>query len=96
MKFHAPSFLCGVGLCAVTFAARERLRPVLVELGALAVHLARVGRGLAARGWENAEDLWAEVDERVRERVREAQQRAGRSAPMNGPSVPVNGVPRAA
>jgi hypothetical protein len=69
MKLHAPSFLLGVGLTAAVMSSRSRLRPVAVELSALGVHLARLGRSLVARQREDLEDLWAEVEERVRERA---------------------------
>lgn len=71
MRFHAPSFLLGVGVTAGFMAARSRLHPVAVELSALGLHLARMGRSLAERKREDLEDLWAEVEERVRERARE-------------------------
>jgi hypothetical protein len=75
MKFHAPSFLLGVGVTAVVVATRERLRPVVVEVTALGVHAGRIGRALFERQREHAEDLWAEVEERVRVRGREARRR---------------------
>lgn len=93
MKFHTPSFLLGVGVTTAVFTARARLRPVVVEVSALGVHLARVGRGLVERQRENLEDLWAEVEQRVRERGvearrrREAQATNGHIAYVNGPSA---------
>lgn len=72
MKFHAPSFLLGVGLTSAFVSTRGRLRPVFVELSALGLHLGRLGRSLAGRQREDLEDLWAEVEERVRARVAEA------------------------
>jgi hypothetical protein len=93
MKFHAPSFLLGVGVTAAVVATRPHLRPVVVEVSALGVHLARVGRALFERERERAEDLWAEVGERVRERGREARKRREvlrdtfRSPFVNGPSA---------
>jgi hypothetical protein len=70
MKFHPPSFLLGVGVTAAYVATRTRLRPVAVELSALGLYLARLGRSLIERQREDLEDLWAEVEERVRERAR--------------------------
>jgi hypothetical protein len=72
MKFHAPSFLLGVGLTAAAVAARGRLRPVVVEVGALGVHLGRLGRTLLEQRREEIEDLRAEVEERLRERIHTA------------------------
>lgn len=92
MKFHAPSFLLGVGVTTVALTARERLRPVVVEIAALGVHLTRLGTGLALRRREDLEDLWAEVEARVRERDRSARDhREHREQAMNGGRVQVNG-----
>ena len=86
MKFHAPSFLLGVGVAAASMGARERLRPVLVELSAFGVHLWRTGRGLVSRQRENVEDLWAEIDVRARERAkaRPAREASSKVAFVNG------------
>jgi len=74
MKFHVPSFLLGFGTAAALIGARAALRPVLVELGALAVHLGRIGRAVVERQREDLEDLVAEVEEAARRRSRgEAQ-----------------------
>jgi hypothetical protein len=69
MKFHAPSFFLGVGVAVAYGATRTRLRPVAVELSALGLYLARLGRSVAERHREDLEDLWAEVEERVKERA---------------------------
>ena len=81
MRFHAPSFLLGVGVTAAFVSTRRRLRPVAVEVGALGLHLGRLGRSFAERHREDFEDLWAEVEERVRARVREERRRR---APFGG------------
>jgi hypothetical protein len=70
MRFHAMSFLLGVGLTAALVKARGRLKPVAVEVTALGVHLLRLGRSLVEREREDLEDVWAEVEERLRERAR--------------------------
>lgn len=90
MKFHAPSFLLGVGVTTVALTARDRLRPVVVEIAALGVHLTRLGTGLALRRREDLEDLWAEVEERVRQRDRSAREHRERAE--NGGRVAVNGA----
>jgi hypothetical protein len=93
MRFHTPSFLLGVGVTTAAFTARARLRPVVVELSSLGLHFARLGRGLVERQRENLEDLWAEVEERVHERGREARRRReahatnGHRTYVNGPSA---------
>lgn len=93
MKFHMPSFLLGVGVASAAFSARGRLRPVVVELSALGVHLARLGRGVIERQRESAEDLWAEVEQRVRDRAHEARGRraASHQNGHNGQRTYVNG-----
>lgn len=86
MKFHAPSFLLGVGVTTAAFSARARIWPVMVEISALGVHLSRLGRGLYERQRENIEDLWAEVEARVHEQGRaQRKQRERRAA--NGARV---------
>jgi hypothetical protein len=82
-KFHAPSFLLGVAVAATAMAARERLRPVAVEIGALGVHLAKVGRSLLERQREHLQDLAAEVEQRVRERT-SGRRRSARAADAAG------------
>ncbi len=91
MRLHLPSFLLGVGVSAAFVATRTRLRPVAVELTALGVHLGRLARALAEREREDLDDLWAEVEERIRQRARDA--RRARS-PSHTPS-PSNGAARA-
>jgi hypothetical protein len=70
MKIHVPSFALGFGTAAVLISARETLRPVLVELGSLGLHLARIGIALVERQRERVEDLWADIEERARMRAR--------------------------
>ena len=83
-KFHPTSFVLGVGV-AVTFAAtRRRLRPVLIEMAALGVHLGKLGLALVERQREHAEDVWAEIDHRARQRIR--GQRTGDGAAAGAPS----------
>jgi hypothetical protein len=82
MKFHPTSFVAGVLFAAAGIASRERLRPVAVELSALALHLARLGRAVLERQRENVEDLWAEVEQRAHERAHPTA--APRAAHTNG------------
>ncbi len=69
MKFHTPSFLMGFASATVIAVTGKRLKPVAVELGALGLHLAHLGWGLVERQREHVEDLWAEIEERKRERM---------------------------
>jgi hypothetical protein len=75
--------VAGALTAVVLMKTRDRLHPVMVELAALAVHLGRLGRSLAEREIEDLEDLWAEVEERVRARARSAA-REGAPAGANG------------
>jgi len=70
MRFHVPSFVLGFTSGLVLRASAERLRPVAVELGALGLHLGRLARGIVDRQREHGEDLWAEIEERARARLR--------------------------
>ena len=88
MRFHGPSFLLGVGVTSAFVATRGRLRPVFVELSALGLHLARLGRSLAGRQREDLEDLWAEVEERVRARAGAAAAERHAHAPHAGNGAP--------
>ncbi len=70
MKFHTPSFLTGFACATVIAMTGKRLKPVAVELGALGLHLGHLGWGVVERQREHLEDLWAEIEERTRERRR--------------------------
>lgn len=70
MKIHAPSFLLGFTTAAIAIGARKALRPVVVELGALCVQMARVARAVVERQREHLEDIFADVEETVRTRSR--------------------------
>jgi len=97
MKLQPSSFLLGVGVAVSLMATRHRLRPVAVEIGALCVHMARLGRALVERQIEHAEDLFAEVDRRVREREGHVRRRepahaqAARAVSGNGARAQTNG-----
>jgi hypothetical protein len=80
MKFHTPSFLMGFASASVIAMTGKRLKPVAVELGALGLHLAHLAWGVAERQREHVEDLWAEIEERTRERKRGL--RRGRKGPV--------------
>lgn len=70
MRFHVPSFLLGFGTAAVLIGARSALRPAVVELSALGVHLGRLGRAVISRQREHWEDFMAEIEEAARRRAR--------------------------
>ncbi len=65
MKFHPPSFALGVGTAVLLMGKKQHLRPVVVEIAALGLHLGKLGLGLIERQREHVEDLFAEVTERV-------------------------------
>ncbi|WP_437602182.1 hypothetical protein [Sorangium sp. So ce590] len=87
MRFHPPSFALGVGSAVLLMGKKQHLRPVVVEIAALGLHLGRLGLALVERQREHAEDLWAEVTERVRHKAGGAVR--GERAPRrsNGASV---------
>ncbi|CAN92555.1 MULTISPECIES: hypothetical protein [Sorangium] len=69
MKFHPPSFALGVGTAVLLMGKKQHLRPVVVEIAALGLHLGRLGLGLLERQREHVEDLFAEVAERVHQKA---------------------------
>jgi hypothetical protein len=87
MKFHPPSFVLGFGTAVAIGATRKRLRPAIVEIAALGVHLGRLGRAVVERQREHAEDLWAEVEERVRHKARGARRVAGTNGARYEPAI---------
>jgi hypothetical protein len=91
MKFHAGSFLLGAVATAGVMAARDRLRPVAVEIAALGLHFARLGRTLVERRREGLEDLWVEVEARAKDLADEALHR-GIHVPQNGDARVQGGV----
>jgi hypothetical protein len=88
MKFHLPSFLIGVGSATLARALAPRLRPVVVELGAVWLQMLQLSRGLLERQRETGEDLWAEVQHRAKERAKGLSARAAKRAatPASQPS----------
>ncbi len=88
MKFHTPSFLIGIAIAAGAVVTRERLRPIAIEVGALALQLSRLAYGLVARQREEVEDLVAAIDERVRERLRTSKGSSAGRPFVNGEAHP--------
>jgi hypothetical protein len=71
MNLHTPSLVLGIGSAVVIVLTARRLRPVAVEIAALGLHCGRTGRALLERQREHVEDLWAEVEDRLRQRAEE-------------------------
>ncbi|WP_437281318.1 hypothetical protein WME90_12365 [Sorangium sp. So ce375] len=69
MKFHPPSFALGVGAAVLLMGKKQHLRPVVVEIAALGLHLSKLGLAVIERQREHVEDLFAEVAERVRQKA---------------------------
>jgi hypothetical protein len=76
MRFHLPSFLLGCLTGATAKALSTRLRPVAVEVAAVAYQVLDVVKGHAARRREDLEDLLAEARARAEAAGREVR-RAG-------------------
>ncbi|WP_437513300.1 hypothetical protein [Sorangium sp. So ce1099] len=87
MRFHPPSFALGVGSAVLLMGKKQHLRPVVVEITALGLHLGRLGLALVERQREHAEDLWAEVVERARRRAGGAARRDHAPRRTNGASA---------
>lgn len=96
MKFHTPSFILGFGSAVVVMGTARRLKPAVVEIGALGLHLARLGRAVVERQREHAEDLWAEVEERARHMREVPRRRHVGATTGNGQHVPSTTNARAA
>lgn len=89
--FDLTSFLIGVGGAVALTSAREHLRPVVVELAAAGIYFGKLGLGVLERQREHAEDLWAEIDERVRERAAGRARGAGGAGSAEEPRAPRQG-----
>jgi hypothetical protein len=87
MKFHLPSYILGLVSGLALRGARERMRPVIVELASVATAFSKIGWGVVERQREWVEDLWAEVDERVRQRFK--TDRTSNGQPTEGAGVAV-------
>lgn len=87
MIVHGPSVAIGVSVALVlTFAAR-RLRPVAVEVGALALDLARMARAAIELQRENLDDFWCDVQHRSAEQARERREERVRRNGMGSPTA---------
>ncbi len=67
MKFHLPSFFLGFAAGAAFVAARRRLRPLLVEAGAIGYRFVDAVVARVAMGREDLEDVLAEARARARD-----------------------------
>ncbi|WP_437561782.1 hypothetical protein [Sorangium sp. So ce542] len=86
MRFHPPSFALGVGSAVLLMGKKQHLRPVVVEIAALGLHLGRLGLALVERQREHAEDLWAEIADRARRKAGGAERGARAERRSNGAS----------
>jgi hypothetical protein len=64
VKFHGPSVALGFSSAIIVAIAARRLRPVAVEIAALGLELAKMGRAIVELQRENIEDFWYEVQNR--------------------------------
>lgn len=91
MAVHGPSLALGFAVAIIgTFAAR-RLRPVAIEVAALVIEIAKMGRSAIELQREQWEDLLCEVDVRVTQRAQTRRTQRGEpntTAPSEPMSVP--------
>ena len=87
MLFHFPSFALGLATGLAASAARDRLRPVLLEAAAVTTTFSKIGWAVVERQREWLEDLWADVQERVGERLRADKTSNGRSTEGAAPAA---------
>lgn len=74
MNVHGPSIALGFSIALVAAFAAKRLRPVAVELGALAVEMAKMGRAAVELQREAIEDFLCDVQVRSAEQARERRE----------------------
>ena len=74
MNVHGPSLVLGFSVALVTAFAARRLRPVAVELGALAVEMAKTGHAAIELQREALEDFLCDVQVRSAEQARERRE----------------------
>jgi len=86
VRFHVPSYLLGFATGAFVVGARETLRPVAVELGALGLQIGRAGRALFERQKEYLEDVRADVEERFRARLKRVKKNGNGVAATAAPT----------
>lgn len=90
MKVHGPSVAIGASAALVLAFAARRLRPVAVEMGALALDLAKMARATIELQRENIEDFFCEVQHRSAEQARERrEQRMKRNGSGNSTATSV-------
>src|SRR5262249_53550310 len=80
VRFHLPSYLLGVLSAAAADEVRGRFRPVIVESAAVASVVWIRCREVVERQKENIEDLWADVHDRARDKMRRKRANGGFSA----------------
>jgi hypothetical protein len=77
MRFHLPSYLLGVLTAVAADEVRGRFRPVVVESAAVASVVWIRLREVFERQKENVEDLWADVHDLARDKMRRQQANGG-------------------
>jgi hypothetical protein len=70
MNVHGPSLAFGFSAAIVIAFAAKRLRPVAVELGALALEMAKMGRAAIALQRESIDDFLSDVQAHSAEQAR--------------------------
>jgi hypothetical protein len=79
LTFHLPSYLLGVLTAFVADELRDRFRPVAVESAAVASVVWMGCREVVERQRENIEDLFAEIQDRARDKLRRRRANGGMS-----------------
>ena len=74
MNVHGPSMALGFSIALATAFAARRLRPVAVELGALAIEMVKMGRATIELQREALEDFLCDVQVRSAEQARERRE----------------------
>jgi hypothetical protein len=91
MIVHGPSLALGFSIAIIGAHAARRLRPVGIEVGALAIEIAKMTRSAIELQREYLEDYLCEVEVRVTERAkarRTTRSEAHGAVPSESESVP--------
>jgi len=84
---HGPSIAIGASVAWMLAFAAKRLRPVAVEIGALAVDLAKMARATIELQREHIDDFLSEVHHRSAEHARERREQRRKHNDAESPTA---------
>lgn len=87
MKVHGPSVAIGFASALVVAVVTRRLRPVAVEIAALAMDVANVARAAIEVQREKVEDFWCDVQHRSTQKAQERRKERMRRSETAKPAA---------